>query len=46
MAEVLLDVGGQEVTSVITKGSVDRLKLKPGDAVVAIVKATEVMIGK
>ena len=44
MAEVLIDVGGQELTSVITKGSVDRLKLKPGDAVVAIVKSTEVMI--
>jgi len=46
VAEVTVDVGGQEITSVITNGSVDRLKLAPGDRVVAIVKATEVMIGK
>jgi molybdopterin-binding protein len=39
-------VGGQEVTSAITKGSVEQLKLKAGDQVVVIVKATEVMIGK
>jgi len=46
MAEVVLDVGGQEMVAAITKGSVDRLGIKPGDAVVAIVKATEVMLGK
>ncbi len=46
MAEVEVDVGGQAITSVITKSSVDRLKLKAGDAVTVIVKATEVMIGK
>ena len=46
MSEVVVDIGGQEVTSVITKGSVERLGLKPGDSVVAIIKATEVMIGK
>ena len=46
MAEVVLDVGGQEMVAAITKGSVDRLRLKPGDSVVAIVKATEVILGK
>jgi molybdopterin-binding protein len=46
MAEVVVDVGGQEVVSVITRGSVERLALKPGDAVTVLVKATEVMIGK
>ena len=46
MAEVVLDVGGQEITAVITKRSVDRLRLAPGDAVVAIIKSTEVIIGK
>lgn len=45
-AEVVLDVDGQEVVSVITRHSAERLALKPGDSVVAIVKATEVMIGK
>jgi molybdopterin-binding protein len=46
MAEVVVDVGGQEMVSEISKASAERLGLKAGDAVVAIVKATEVMIGK
>lgn len=47
MADVTLDIGnGQTVTSAITKNSVERLGLKVGDQVVAIVKATEVMLGK
>jgi molybdopterin-binding protein len=46
MAEVVIDVAGQEVVSAITKASVDRLQLKVGDRVFAIVKATEVIIGK
>jgi len=46
MSEVVVDVGGQEVVALITKGSAERLRLAPGDAVVAIIKATDVMIGK
>ncbi len=46
MAEVVIDIGGHEIVSAITKGSVERLGLKVGDRVVAIVKATEVVIGK
>lgn len=47
MADVTLDIGGgRTITSAITKNSVERLGLKVGDEVVAIVKATEVMIGK
>ena len=46
MAEVLVDVGGQEIASAITRASAERLGLAEGDAVVAIVKATEVMLGK
>jgi len=45
-AEVLLDVGGQEMCSTITTGSVKRLGLKPGDEVIALIKASSVMIGK
>jgi len=44
--EVLVDIGGQTVTSSITLASIDRLALKVGDSVAAIVKATDVMIGK
>ena len=46
MSEVVVDVAGQEVVAMITKASVDRLALKPGDTVVAIIKSTDVMIGK
>ena len=46
MAEVVIDIGGQEIVATITKASAERLKLKKGDAVVAIVKANEVIVGK
>lgn len=46
-AHVRVDVGnGTIVTSSITNESVDELQLKVGDHVVAIVKASDVMIGK
>lgn len=46
VAEVILDVGGQEMCSTITTNSVNRLGLKAGDEVIALVKASSVMIGK
>jgi len=47
MAEVVVTLpDGQEIISAITLGSVQELDLKAGDSVVAIIKSTEVMIGK
>lgn len=46
MAEVLLRIGDQELVSIITRGSAERLGLRIGDEVYALVKSTEVMIGK
>jgi molybdopterin-binding protein len=46
MAEVIVDIGGQEVVAAITRHSVERLNLKHGDAVTVIIKSTEVMLGK
>jgi molybdopterin-binding protein len=46
MAEVLLRVGDQELVSIITRGSAERLGLRIGDEVYALIKSTEVMIGK
>jgi molybdopterin-binding protein len=46
MAEVIVDIGGQEVVSAITRSSAERLGLKLGDQVYAVIKSTEVMIGK
>jgi len=46
-AEITVDIGnGNEIVSVITKGSAERLGLAVGDSVVAVLKATDVMIGK
>ena len=46
MAEVRVKVGDQELVSVITRASSERMGIKVGDEVVTIIKATEVMIGK
>ncbi len=46
MAEVHLQVGSNEIVSAITRGSADSLKIKVGDELVAIIKATEVILGK
>ena len=46
MSEVEVDVGGQTIVAAITRSSAESLDLKQGDSVTAIVKATEVMIGK
>ncbi|HZS92311.1 MAG TPA: TOBE domain-containing protein [Chloroflexota bacterium] len=46
MAEVVVDVGAQEIVSAITRGSAEHLNLRTGDQVTVIIKATEVIIGK
>jgi molybdate transport system regulatory protein len=38
--------GGQEIVAAITKDSAQGLGLAVGDAVKAVIKATEVMVGK
>ena len=46
MAEVVVDIGGQEVVAAITRGSVERLALDEGTEVAVLIKATEVMIAR
>ncbi|HEY7057761.1 MAG TPA: TOBE domain-containing protein [Vicinamibacterales bacterium] len=46
LAQVRLSIGGQRLTAVITRDAVDELKLRRGDDALAIVKSTEVMIGR
>ena len=47
MAEVIVTIpDGQEIVSAITRTSAESLNLKAGDNVIAIIKSTEVMIGK
>jgi molybdate transport system regulatory protein len=46
MAEVRIDVSGDELVAAVTRRSVERLGLAQGDDVVVLVKATEVMLAK
>jgi molybdopterin-binding protein len=46
LAQVRLRIGDQSLTAVITRDAVEELKLRRGDEALAIVKATEVMIGR
>jgi len=46
MAEVVIEVAGLEVVSLISRSSAERLNLKEGDEATAIIKATEVMVDK
>jgi len=46
MAEVQMRIGEQDLVSMITRSSAERLMLKVGDEVFAVIKSTEIMIGK
>lgn len=46
MAHVVVQVGANQIESVITRRSAEDLKLKVGDAVTVIIKSTEVMLSK
>lgn len=46
LAQVRLRIGDHQLTAVITRDAVDELGLRRGDEATAIVKATEVMIGR
>ncbi len=47
LAEVVLDLGGgNEIVSVITRTSVERLGLQVGTRAIALIKATEVLLAR
>lgn len=46
MAEVTIQVGQNVIDAIITRRSADELGLKKGDTVIAVIKATEVMVSK
>ena len=45
-AHVRIDIGGAVITSSITNAAVEDLRLKIGDEADAIIKASDVMVGK
>ena len=46
LSQVRIRLGDQVLTAVITRDAVNELKLKRGDEAVAIIKSTEVMVGR
>ena len=44
MAEVVISIGEQQITSIITSNSAREMNLKAGQTAAALIKATEVMI--
>ena len=45
-AHVRIDIGKAVITASITNEAVEELKLKVGDEAAAIIKASDVMVGK
>jgi molybdopterin-binding protein len=46
MAHVVVQVGENEIESIITRRSAEEMHLKKGDTVTVVIKSTEVMISK
>jgi molybdopterin-binding protein len=46
LAKVILQIGGQRITSIITSDAVREMQLRKGQTVAALIKATEVMIAR
>ncbi len=46
MAKVVVDVGGQDIISLISCDAVDEMNLQAGDAVTTLIKSTSVMLMK
>jgi molybdopterin-binding protein len=46
MGHIVIQVGENEIERVITRRSVEEMKLQAGDEVTVVIKSTEVMIQK
>ena len=44
MAEVVVEVAGQELVSAITRGSAERLSLAEGTPVTVVIKSTDILL--
>jgi molybdopterin-binding protein len=44
MAEVVVQIGQDEIVSAITRGSAEQLALSAGKSVTVVIKSTEVML--
>ena len=46
MTEVVISISDFEITSLISRVSADKMNIKEGDEITAVIKATEVMVSK
>lgn len=46
MAQIDVQVGDQHIVAAITRESAEELRLREGDDVIAVIKSTDVMLGK
>jgi molybdopterin-binding protein len=46
LAKIILQIGGQRITSIITSDAAREMQLRKGQTVAALIKATEVMIAR
>lgn len=46
MAQIDVHVGDQHIVAAITRESAEELRLREGDDVIAVIKSTDVMLGK
>src|SRR5687768_17609674 len=46
LAQIRLRIGDERLTAIITRDAVDELKLRRGQAALAVIKSTEVMIAR
>jgi len=46
LSSILLDSQGHSIESIITRGSAERMKLRAGDSVIMLVKASELSIAE
>lgn len=44
VAHVIVQIGGNEIESIVTRQSADEMKLKPGDPITVVIRSTEVML--
>jgi len=46
VAKVIVQIGDNEIESIVTRQSADEMRLKPGDPITVVIRSTEVMLSR
>jgi molybdate transport system regulatory protein len=46
VAKVIVQIGDNEIESIVTLQSADEMKLKPGDPITVVIRSTDVMLSR